>query len=69
MNKKTSTSKKVALEAAQPVVVDPELSKALDRIYKRYGRNLSAFFRDANKEALRKSQKQPAINDNPYSWR
>jgi metal-responsive CopG/Arc/MetJ family transcriptional regulator len=69
MNKKTSSSKKMALSSTRSIVIDPDLSKALDRIYKQYGRNLSAFFRDANKEAVRKSRKQPAIDDNPYSWR
>lgn len=69
MNKKPSASKKVILVTAQPVVVDPDISKALDRVYKRYGKNLSAFFRDANKEAMRKSREQTAMNDTPYPCR
>lgn len=35
-----------------------ELREAIDRVYRKYGTNLTAFFRDAHREAQRESEKK-----------
>lgn len=35
-----------------------ELREAIDRVYRKYGTDLSAFFRDAHREAQRESEKK-----------
>lgn len=37
---------------------DQELREAVERVYRRYGTNLTEFYRDAHREAQRESEKR-----------
>jgi len=51
---------------SKPIIWTPDekaLSEAVDRVYKKYGTNLSAFFRDVHKELTLKRQESVKVSE------
>jgi hypothetical protein len=45
-------------ESRPPSKREQALREAIERVYRRYGTNLAAFYRDAHREAQRESEKK-----------